>query len=171
MQLYTCCLCVETCWESKSVQCQTSLTWVFSERPLRTTESNVRSTGGHGSVSAGTQASSGFHASPLSVLRRRIRVQPIPPKRPLGVPPIPQKWHLRVQQVPDESSSSRCSLTKLRMDGVLVDVEAKSSRQAEHGGEEPSSLQPTLCPARWQNGIVINSLKMKLWFIALFGDF
>ena len=45
--------------ESKSVQCQTSLTWVFSERPLRTTESNVRSSGGPGSVSTGTEASSG----------------------------------------------------------------------------------------------------------------
>ena len=45
--------------ESNSVQCQTSLTWVFSERPLRTTESNVRSTGGPGSVSTATQASSG----------------------------------------------------------------------------------------------------------------
>ena len=44
--------------ESKSVQCQTLLTWVFSERPLRTTESNVRSTGGPGLVSTGTQASS-----------------------------------------------------------------------------------------------------------------
>ena len=45
--------------ESKSVQCQTSLTWVFSDRPRRTTESNVRSSGGPGSVSTGTQASSG----------------------------------------------------------------------------------------------------------------
>ena len=27
--------------ESRSVQCQTSLTWVFSDRPLRTTESNA----------------------------------------------------------------------------------------------------------------------------------
>ena len=45
--------------ESKSVECQTSLTWSFSERPLKTTESNVRSSGGPGSVSTGTQASSG----------------------------------------------------------------------------------------------------------------
>ena len=45
--------------ESKSVQCQTSLTWVFSDRPLRTTESNVRSSGRPGSVSTGIQASSG----------------------------------------------------------------------------------------------------------------
>ena len=45
--------------ESKSVECQTSLTWGFSERPLRTTESNVRSSGGPVSVSTGTQASSG----------------------------------------------------------------------------------------------------------------
>ena len=44
--------------ESRSVQCQTSLTWVFSDRPLRTTESNMRSSGGPGSVSTGTQASS-----------------------------------------------------------------------------------------------------------------
>ena len=40
--------------ESKSVQCQTSLTWVFSDRPFRTTESNVRSSGGPGSVSTRT---------------------------------------------------------------------------------------------------------------------
>ena len=45
--------------ESKSVQCQTSLTRVFSDRPLRTTESNVRSCGGPGLVSTGTWASSG----------------------------------------------------------------------------------------------------------------
>ena len=45
--------------ESRSVQCQTSLTWVFSDRPLRTIESNVHSSGGPGSVSAGTRASSG----------------------------------------------------------------------------------------------------------------
>ena len=39
----------------------------------------------------------GFRASPISVTRRQMGVQAIPPKRPLGVPPIPQKWHLRVQ--------------------------------------------------------------------------
>ena len=33
----------------------------------------------------------GFRASPLSVLRRRKGVQPIPPKRPLGILPIPTK--------------------------------------------------------------------------------
>ena len=45
--------------EMKSVECQTSLTWFFSEHPLRTVLSLVRSSGGPGSVSAGTQASSG----------------------------------------------------------------------------------------------------------------
>ena len=43
--------------ESKSVQCQTTLTWMFSDCPLRTTESNVRSSGGPGSILTGTQAS------------------------------------------------------------------------------------------------------------------
>ena len=45
--------------ESKSVECQTSLTWGVSERPLRMTKSNVCSSGGPGSVSTGAQASSG----------------------------------------------------------------------------------------------------------------
>ena len=95
--------------ESKSVQCQTSLTWVFSDRPLRTTESNVRSSGGPGSVSTGTQASSGKSRT-VSVDARvpcesaksssETGVQPIPPKRPLGVPPTPTKWHLRVLRLP-----------------------------------------------------------------------
>ena len=43
----------------KTVECQTSLTWVFSERPLKTAQSSVRFSGGPGSVSADTQASSG----------------------------------------------------------------------------------------------------------------
>ena len=99
--------------ESKSVQCQTSLTWVFSDHPLRTTESNVRSSGRPGSVSTATQASSEklrtvlaearVPCESLSVFRRRIGVQLIPPKRPLGVPPIPQKWHLRVLQLPPKA--------------------------------------------------------------------
>ena len=50
--------------ESKSVQCQTSLTWVFSERPLRTTESNVRSSGGPGSK---TEVEDGISRRPGSV--------------------------------------------------------------------------------------------------------
>ena len=45
--------------EMKTVECQTSLTWVFSEHQLKTALSSVRSSGGPGSVSAGTQASSG----------------------------------------------------------------------------------------------------------------
>ena len=45
--------------ESKSIEYQTSSTWGFSERPRRTTESNVRSSGGTGSVPSSTQASSG----------------------------------------------------------------------------------------------------------------
>ena len=50
----------------KSVQCQTSLTWVFSDRTLRTALSSVRAPSGPGSVSAGTQAYSGT-SGPASV--------------------------------------------------------------------------------------------------------
>ena len=42
-------------------------------------------------------------ASPLSVLRRRTGVQPIPQKQPLGVLPIPQKLHLRVLRLPPKA--------------------------------------------------------------------
>ena len=45
--------------EMKTVECQLSLMWVFSERPLRTVLSSAHSCGGPGSVSASTQASSG----------------------------------------------------------------------------------------------------------------
>ena len=98
--------------EPKSVECQTSLTWGFSERPLRTTESNVRSSGGPGSVSTGTQASSGKSRTVSADARvpcesakysSETRVQPNPPKRPLGVPPIPTKWHLSVLRLPPKA--------------------------------------------------------------------
>ena len=144
--------------ESRSVQCQTSLTWVFSDRPLRTTESNVRYSGGSGSVSTGTQASSGKSRTVSANARvlcesakcssETDRGSADPRKRPLGVPPIPpptphppkkkaskgsaapsksapkgSAGHLKTAASKDESSSSRCSPTKVRVDGVLVDVE------------------------------------------------
>ena len=107
--------------ESKSVHCQTSLTWVFSERPLRTTDSNVRSSGGPGSVSTGTQASSGKARTVSADARvscesamsssETDRGSADPPKTAsrgsanstewhLRVLRLPSKAHLRVQQVP-----------------------------------------------------------------------
>ena len=98
--------------DSKSVECQTSLTFFSSsECPLRTTESNIHSSGGPGSVSAGTQASSGQSKMVLAdawvpcesakCSSEMDRVSADPQKwRPLGVPPIPTKWHLRVQWLP-----------------------------------------------------------------------
>ena len=50
---------ISTKTEVKSVDCQNTLTWVFSDRPLRTVQSSLRASGEPGSVSAGTQASSG----------------------------------------------------------------------------------------------------------------
>ena len=80
------------------------------ERPLRKTESNVRSSGGPGSVSTGTQASSGKSGTvsadawvPYETAKcssETDRGSADPPKRLLGVPPITTKWHLRVQQLP-----------------------------------------------------------------------
>jgi len=101
--------------ESKSVECQTSLTWVFSERPLYLGRLNLtcilladtdryRPALGLPPGSRGRyRPTPRFRASPLSVLRRRIGLQPIPPKRPLGVPPSPTKWHLRVQRLPPKA--------------------------------------------------------------------
>ena len=63
--------------ESKSVQGQTSLTWVFSDRPLRTTQSNVRSSGGPGLVSSGTQASSGKSRTVLADAACSVRVRQV----------------------------------------------------------------------------------------------
>ena len=48
---------VSTKTEVKSIDCQTTLTRVFSDRPLRTVQSSLRAAGEPGSVSA--QASSG----------------------------------------------------------------------------------------------------------------
>ena len=44
--------------KTKSVECQTSMTCFFSDRPLRTVLSSARASGEPGSVSAGTHASS-----------------------------------------------------------------------------------------------------------------
>ena len=44
--------------EMKTVECPTSLIWVFLEHPLRTVLSSICSSGGPGSVLASTQASS-----------------------------------------------------------------------------------------------------------------
>ena len=112
--------------ESKSVECQTSLTFFFfffffPERPLRTTESSVRSSAGPGSVSTGTQASSGKSGTVLADARvpcesakcssetdrgsadpseTASRGSPNPHKMASKGCAVPPKAHLRVQQVP-----------------------------------------------------------------------
>ena len=101
--------------ESKSVESQTTLTFFFSflffqnvhlgqlslmcvllADPDRYRPALRLSPGSRGRY----RPTPGFRASPLSVLRRRIGVQPIPPKRPLRVLRLSPKAHLRVQQVP-----------------------------------------------------------------------
>ena len=132
--------------ESKSVQCQTSLTWVFSERPL-TTESNVRSSGGPGSVSTGTQASSGKSRTVSADARvpcesakcssEMVRGSADPPKTASRGSANPHKMASKGSAAPsksapkgsagplktatskDDSSSSRCSPTKVRVDVVV----------------------------------------------------
>ena len=140
--------------ESKSVQCQTSLTWVFSDRPLRMTESNVRSSGGPGLVSTGTQASSRksrMVSANAQVLcesakcssetdrgsadppKMASRDSANPPKMAFKGSAAPSKsahkgsaGPLKTAISKDDTSSSWCSPSKVRVDGVLVDVEGFS---------------------------------------------
>ena len=173
--------------ESKSVECQTSLTWLFLERPHRTTESNVRSSGGPVSVS--TSGKSGTVSADARVpcvsvkcSSETCRGSADPHKTASRSSANPHKMASKGSAAPsksapkgsagplktvaskDDTSPSRRSLTKVRVDGVLVDVEGfsapqalrsfqqapgatqtKRSRQTEQGGEEPGSLQPILC--------------------------
>ena len=135
--------------ESRSVQCQTLLIWVFSECPLKTTESNVRSFGRPGSVSTGTRASSGKSRTvsadarvpcesakcletgrvladlPKTASRGSANSQKMASKDsvvPAKSAPKGSAGPLKTAASKDESSSSRCSRTKVRVDGVLVDV-------------------------------------------------
>ena len=99
--------------ESKSVECQISLTWVFSARPLRTTETNVRSSGGPGSVSTGIQASSGKSRTVSADARvpcestkcssETDRGSADPPKTASRGSPIPTKWHLSILRLPPKA--------------------------------------------------------------------
>ena len=155
--------------ESKSVECQTSLTWGFSERPLRTTESNVRSSGGPGSVSTGTQASSGksrtvsadarvpcesakcssetdtSSADPPKTASRgsanphktASKGSAAPPKRA----PKGSGGPLKTAALKDDSSSSRRSPIKVRVDGVVVYAEGFS-----HPRRSAPSSRPQVPP-------------------------
>ncbi len=155
--------------ESKSVQYQTSLTWVFSDRPLGTTESNVRSSGGPGSVSTGTQASSGKSRTVSADARvpsesakcssETDRGSADPHKTASRGSANPHKMASKGSAAPsksapkgsagplktatskDDSSSSRCSPTKIRADRVLVDVEGFS-----HPRRSTPSSRPQVPP-------------------------
>ena len=144
--------------ESRSVQCQTSLTWVFSDRPLRITESNVRSSGGPGSVSTGIQASSGKLRTVLADAQvlcesakyssEADRGSANPPKtasrgsaNPHKMAPKGSAAPLKTMTSKDDSSSLRCSPSKVRADGVLVDVEGFS-----HPRRSTPSSRPQVPP-------------------------
>ena len=175
--------------ESRSVQCQTSLTWVFSDRPLRTTESNVHSSGGPGSVSTGTQASSGKSRTVLAnawvpcksakCSSETDRGSANPPKTasrgsanphkmaPKGSVAPSKSTHkgsagpLKTVTSKDDLSSLRCSPSKVRADGVLVDIEGflhpmhstPSSRpqvppKPVEGRAKSGSFEPFFSPVR-----------------------
>ena len=156
---------IYTAAASKSVQCQTTLTWVFSDRPLRTTESNVRLSGRPGSVSAGTQASSGKSRmvsadaqvpgesakcssetdrgsadSPQTASRGSANTPEMASKdsaAPSKSAPKGSAGPLKTVTSKDDSSSSRCSPTKVRVDGVLVDVEGFSHPRCSTPSSRP----------------------------------
>ena len=151
--------------ESKSVQCQTSLTWVFSDRPLRTTESNVRSSGGPRLVSTRTQASSRksrtvsanawVPCESAKCSSETDRGSADPPKTASRGSTNPHKMAskgsaapskstakgsagpLKTTTLKDNSSSSRCSPTKVRVDGVLVDVKGFSHPRCSTPSSRP----------------------------------
>ena len=136
----------------------------LAERPLRTTESNVRSSGGPGSVSTGTQASSGKSGTVSADARVPCesakyssdtdRGSADPPKTASRGSANPLKMASKGSAAPsksapngsagplktvaskDDSSSSRRSPTKA--DGVLVDVEGFSHPRRS----APSSRPP-----------------------------
>ena len=151
--------------ESRSVQCQTSLTCVFSDCPLRMTESNVLSSGRPGSVSTGTQASSGKSRTVSADTRvlcesakcssETDRGSADPPKTASRGSANPQKMASKGSAAPsksarkgsagplktvtskDDSSSSRCSPTKVRVDGVLADVKGFSRTRRSTPSSRP----------------------------------
>ena len=112
---------------------------MFSERPLRTTESNGRSSGGPGSVSTGTQASSGKStmvsadarvpcesaqcfsetdrgsADPLKTASRGSanphKIASKSSAAPAKSAPKGSAGRLKTSASKDDSSSSRCSCT------------------------------------------------------------
>ena len=141
----------------------------FSERPLRTTESNVRSSGGPRSVSTGTQASSGKSRTVSANARvpcesakcssEMDRGSADPPKTASSGSANPHKMASKGSVAPsksapkgsagplktatskDDPSSSRCSPSKVRVDGVLVDVEGFS-----HPRHSTPSSRPQVPP-------------------------
>ena len=164
--------------ESRSVECQTSLTFfsflfffffLFPERPLRTTESNVRSSGGTGSVPTSTQAFSGKSGTVSADARvpcesakyssetdrgsadpskTASRGSANPPKMaskgcaaPSKSAPKGSVGPLKTAASKDDLSSSRRSPTKVRVEGVLVDVEGFS-----HPSRSAPSSRPQVPP-------------------------
>ena len=106
---------------------------MFSDRPLKTTESNVRSSGGPGSVSTGTQASSGKSKTVSADARvpcesakcssETDRGSANPHKMASKGSAAPSKsapkgsaGPLKTATSKVDSSSSRCSPSKVRVD-------------------------------------------------------
>ena len=138
---------------------------MFSERPLRTTESKVRSSGGPGSVSTGIQASSGKStkvsaaawvpcesakcfsetdkgsADPLKTASRgSVNPHKMASKgsaAPAKSAPKGSAGSLKTAASKDDSSSSRRSPTKVRVDGVPVDVEGFSHSRCSTPSSRP----------------------------------
>ena len=136
--------------EMKTVECQTSLTWVFSERPLRTVLSSVRSSGGPGLVSASSGRSRPASADTrvpydLAKSSETVKGSADPSKTASKGSAVPSKTGpkgsagpLKTASSKDDSSSSRSSPTAVRVGRVLVDVEGfvHPRRSAPSGGTQ-----------------------------------
>ena len=147
------------------------------------TESNVRSSGRPGSVSAGTQASSRKSRTVLADARvpcesakcssEMDRGSADPPKTASWGSANPQKiaskgfaapsksapkgsaGPLKTTTLKDDLSSSRCSPTKVRVDGVLVDIKGFSSTPSSRPQVPPKPVASDRLKAE-QNLILSN---------------
>ena len=101
----------------KSVVCQTDLTWVSSDTPEQTVHSVALVSGGPGSVSTGTQASSG-KSGPASADARALRESALQTDKSSGSPGAGPSASPKHQTLTPEAGSGSSSEPRVPTDGA-----------------------------------------------------